>query len=92
MTFPTALDTKSFQRKTLVIITHDMDFVAEHIQRIICLSQGQKVFNGSTRRLFAQPDLMKQAGLFPPQMVRLSTHFQDLPPAVTPEEFVGMMR
>ena len=82
------LDDLSSQGKTVLIITHDMDFVAEQIQRIICLSHGQKLYDGDSRILFAQSDLMKQAGLFPPQMVRLSARFHYMPPAMTPAEFV----
>lgn len=42
-----ALNRRTVQGKNIVVISHDMDFVAEQIPRIICLSCGRKIFDGN---------------------------------------------
>ncbi|MFN2354904.1 MAG: energy-coupling factor ABC transporter ATP-binding protein [Desulfopila sp.] len=61
-----------FENKTVVVISHDMDFVAENISRIISLADGRKVFDGNARDLFRKPALMADCGLRQPQVVQLS--------------------
>jgi energy-coupling factor transporter ATP-binding protein EcfA2 len=41
------------ENKTVIVISHDMDFVAENISRVISLADGRKVFDGSVRNLFS---------------------------------------
>ena len=40
------------QRKTIIVITHDMDLVNTYAQRAILLEQGQLAFDGSPAELF----------------------------------------
>ncbi len=80
------------QGKILILITHDMDFLAEQLPRIVCLNHGEIIFDGASDQLFARPDLMQAAGLYPPQMVRLSNHFSFARPAMTPEAFVSLQK
>ena len=60
------------ENKTIIVISHDMDFVAENILRAISLSAGKKVFDGNVRDLFGQNDLMTESGLLHPQTIQLS--------------------
>lgn len=60
------------ENKTVIVISHDMDFVAENIDRVISLAQGRKSFDGRTQELFVQPTLMSNCGLCQPQVVQLS--------------------
>lgn len=69
--FISALDTLLSQGKTIVTISHDMDFVAENFSRVISLDNGRKVFDGSVRTLFQENLLMERCGLHPPQVMRL---------------------
>ena len=85
-----AMDKLTARGKTQIIITHDMDFAVENIDRFICLSRGRKVFDGTAVELFNNRDLLKESSLLPPQMVRLSTAFFPTP-AMTPEAFVDKM-
>lgn len=86
--FITILQRLKDEKKTVLIITHDMDFVAENIPRTICLQNGKKVFDGSSRALFSNHGLLSSCRLLPPQVVRLSTLFQQTTTALTPEEFI----
>lgn len=71
---------------TVLIVSHDMQLVAEHADRVIALSKGTVAFDGDTRTLLADADAMSRQGLrrpvlcdsFPagwPAFIRLS----DLP-------------
>lgn len=76
------------KNKTTLIITHDMDFIAERIPRVIALKDGEKEFDGSTRTLFQNEDILENCGLRTPQIARLSTHFKHADCALTSEEFI----
>jgi len=65
------LDTLQAANKTVIIISHDMDFVAENITRTIALAGGRKVFDGATREIFAQEEIIEDSGLLQPQVVQL---------------------
>jgi energy-coupling factor transport system ATP-binding protein len=79
---PTAgLDPKSVQRfagivgrlktagKSIVIVSHSMDFVAQVADRIIALRQGELVFDGTPRQLFADADKINSIGLERPSLL-----------------------
>ena len=76
------------KNRTTLIITHDMDFIAEQIPRVIALQEGEKEFDGTTRRLFQRDDILEKCGLRTPQIARLSTYFRQNG-ALTPEEFIS---
>jgi energy-coupling factor transport system ATP-binding protein len=74
------------ENKTVIVISHDMDFVAENISRAISLSDGRKVFDGKVRDLFRKPALMTDCGLHPPQVVQLSNACGLQCEAISPHE------
>jgi energy-coupling factor transport system ATP-binding protein len=59
------------QGKTIITITHDIDFCAEHFERVIALSQGQVLLDGPAGEVFRQADLLAQTYVDPPQLTRL---------------------
>lgn len=56
---------------TIIIITHEMRIVADYAERTIVLGQGRKLLDGPTREIFAQPDILKQTFVEPPQITQL---------------------
>jgi len=56
---------------TIIIITHEMSIVARYAQRVIVLGQGRVLLDGSTREIFARPDILKKTFVEPPQITRL---------------------
>ena len=59
--------------RTVVAITHDMEFAAEHFGRVVVMREGQVVTDGSPAEVFA-PDraaLIATTGLVPPVAARL---------------------
>jgi energy-coupling factor transport system ATP-binding protein len=63
---------------SVIIITHEMRVVADYAERIIVLGEGRILLDGPTREVFAQPDVLAQTYVEPPQITRLA---QAVPPA-----------
>jgi energy-coupling factor transporter ATP-binding protein EcfA2 len=57
---------------TVVLITHDMAVVAEYARRAVVLLDGRVLYDGSIPNLFGRRDLVAQAGLSLPPVVRLA--------------------
>lgn len=85
----TTLEKLQYEGKTVVVITHDMDFVAENVSRAISLADGRKVFDGNVRELFRRPALMTGCGLLQPQVVQLGNACGLQSPALSPGECVA---
>ena len=86
--FKRVLDKLQQEKKTVILISHDMDFVAEKISRVVCLKNGEKRFDGASRTAFLDTDLLASCHLHQPQISRLSSHFALAEMALTPGEFV----
>lgn len=83
-----ALEKLKKDDKTVIIISHDMDFIAELVPRIICLAEGKKKFDGPARQAFQDQSLLAVCGLLPPQIVRLSNYFGQTEASLKPVEFL----
>ena len=57
---------------TIIIITHEMPIVAQYTQRVVALAKGNVLLDGTTREVFAQPELLAQTFVKPPQITRLA--------------------
>jgi energy-coupling factor transport system ATP-binding protein len=57
--------------KTIVLITHDMNYVAQYAKRVIVLSEGKLVYDGKPRELFAKSELIKEFQLDLPEITKL---------------------
>lgn len=75
--------------KTILTISHDMDFVAEQFPRIVCLNRGRVAFDGTAADAFRDTALLAACGLEMPQAARLSAYFQQPHLALTPEQFLA---
>ena len=75
--------------KTAMLISHDLDFLAENVKRLVLMRQGKVVLDASAAEFFGQKGLLEHAGLVPPQMVRLSQSLGQPEPGLTVEEVLG---
>jgi energy-coupling factor transport system ATP-binding protein len=57
--------------KTVIAITHDIDFCAENFDRVIALSQGQVLLDGTARAVLCQEEALTATYITPPQLTRL---------------------
>ncbi len=60
--------------KTVLTITHDMDFVIEHFQRIIVMCDKKKIGDGTKNQIFWDFDLLDRAALKQPVVAALASH------------------
>ena len=72
------------QEKTVVIVTHDVEFVAECKPRVILLSQGKVIADGSAVEILTNRRLIEQSSLVMPQIASLMNTLSDLqaPPGI----------
>ncbi len=57
---------------TIIIITHEMRIVADYARRTVVLGRGRKLMDAPTREVFAQPEILRETYVAPPQITRLS--------------------
>ena len=56
---------------TIVLVSHNMDDIAEYSDRMIVLNKGRNVLDGLTKDVFMERDILKEAGLSVPQVTEL---------------------
>lgn len=57
--------------RTIIIISHNMDLVAEYCERLVVMLDGQVLVSGPTREVFSQTQLIRQSSLEPPQVTQI---------------------
>jgi energy-coupling factor transport system ATP-binding protein len=58
--------------RSVITITHDIDFCAEHFPRVVVMAQGRILADGPARTVLAEMETLARAEVEPPQMVRLA--------------------
>ena len=56
--------------RTILVVTHDMQLVAEYADRMVVMADGRIVAHGTTAEIFADADLIERAGLRLPPLAR----------------------
>ncbi|MCX8062446.1 MAG: energy-coupling factor ABC transporter ATP-binding protein [Anaerolineales bacterium] len=74
--------------KTVVTITHDIDFCAENFARVIVMGGGQVLLDGHTRTVLGQTEILAQTYVDPPQITRLGLRLGLAEVVCTPQEFL----
>ncbi len=62
---------------TVIVITHDMKFVAEVARRVVLVAGGRIIADGPTRETFEKMDVLAGAQIRPPQMAQLAHALAD---------------
>jgi len=57
--------------KTIILITHDMNYVSQYAKRVIVMDHGRMVFDGKPFELFSQQDLIMQYQLDLPDIMKI---------------------
>lgn len=72
------------QGKTIIIVTHDVEFVAECNPRVVLLSKGKILADGPATQILTQSDLVEKASLVRPQITELMQQLneKDTPPDI----------
>ncbi len=58
--------------RTLVAITHDVDFCAEHFERVVVMADGRILSDGPAGQVLAQTQVLAEAAVERPQLIRLA--------------------
>ena len=85
------VDAWSAAGRSIVAITHDMEFAARHFRRIVVMRQGEIVFDGPPDLAFAPAnvELLASTGLRPPPAARIAA-LMSLD--VVPADAAGLLR
>ncbi len=67
------------QRKTVVVVTHDVEFVAECKPRVVLLSGGRITADGTAEEILTDGALVERASLLRPQISLLFSSVSGLP-------------
>ena len=74
--------------ETVMIATHDMQLVCEWAQRIIVLSQGRIIADGTRDQIFGDQEAVKTAGIRPPEIFTMGQALDKRAFCYTVDEFV----
>jgi len=66
------------QRKTIIIVTHDVEFVAECNPRVLLMKEGKIVADGEARKILTNTEILTQAFIVPPQIAQIFLQLSDL--------------
>jgi energy-coupling factor transport system ATP-binding protein len=66
------------QKKTVVIVTHDVEFVAECNPRVVLMKEGKIVADGVGKEILTDPALLELSSIVLPQIAQLFTKLSPL--------------
>jgi energy-coupling factor transport system ATP-binding protein len=66
------------QEKTVAIVTHDVEFVAECNPRVVLMRGGKIVADGEARKILTDPEILEQASIVPPQIAQIFINLSDM--------------
>ena len=77
---------------TVIIATHDMQLVCDWAERIIVLSGGRVIADGTKEQIFADLYVRNQVGIRPPQIYDMGRLIGLENPCFTIDEFLDCFR
>lgn len=78
--------------KTVITITHDIDFCAENFERVIAMSQGKILLDGAANAVLGQEEILATTYVDPPQLTRLGKRLGLKHTVRNQEEFLDALR
>jgi energy-coupling factor transport system ATP-binding protein len=77
--------------KTVITITHDIDFCAENFERVIAMSQGETLLDGMANEVLGQEEILATTYVDPPQLTRLGKRLGFDKTVRNQEEFLAQL-
>jgi len=68
----------NMQGKTVIIVTHDVEFVAECKPRVILMKDGRIIADGESHQILSNEDLLLKASIIPPEAARITRELRDI--------------
>lgn len=78
--------------KTVIAITHDIDFCAENFKRVIALGNGQVLLDGAATEVLGQEEVLAQTYVDPPQLTRLGKRLGFKESVLSQKEFLNSLK
>jgi len=78
--------------KTVITITHDIDFCAENFERVIALSQGRILLDGKANDVLGQEEVLATTYVDPPQLTRLGKRLRFEKTVRNQDEFLNALK
>ena len=75
------------QRKTVVIVTHDVEFVAECNPRVVLMKEGKVVADGEGKETLTNMEALAQSSIVLPQIAQI---FKQLTPLGLPKDIIDI--
>ena len=75
------------QGKTVIIVTHDVEFVAECSPRVVLMKEGRVVADGKGKEILTTPEVLIQSSIVLPQIAQL---FLKLKPLGLPKNVIDV--
>jgi len=75
------------QRKTVVIVTHDVEFVAECNPRVVLMKEGKIVADGEGKEILTNLEALAQSSIVLPQIAQI---FKQLAPLGLPKNIIDI--
>jgi energy-coupling factor transport system ATP-binding protein len=66
------------QKKTIVIVSHDVEFVAECNPRVLLMRDGVVIADGEAEKILTDPVTCEKASIVPPQIAQIFLNLPDL--------------
>jgi energy-coupling factor transport system ATP-binding protein len=66
------------QGKTVVIVTHDVEFVAECNPRVLLMKEGKIVADGEGKEILTSPEVLAQSSIVLPQIAQVFMNLESL--------------
>ncbi|MDI6905734.1 MAG: ABC transporter ATP-binding protein [Candidatus Bathyarchaeia archaeon] len=66
------------QKRTIIIVTHDVEFVAECNPRVLLMREGRIVTDGDAQTVLTNPEILTHASVVPPQIAQIFIRLSDL--------------
>lgn len=74
--------------RTVITITHDMDFVARHFDRVLVFCDGRVTADGTAADVFQQTDVLAEAALEAPAIARIARRLGLDDTVLTADDFI----
>jgi len=75
------------QQKTIIAVTHDVEFVAECNPRVLLMREGKVIADGIATKILTDPEILTQASIVPPQIAQI---FLELPCSGLPRDIIDV--
>ena len=75
------------QKKTIIIVTHDVEFVAECNPRVLLMREGKIIADGEAKTILTNLQVLTEASIVPPQIAQI---FLQLPNLNLPEHVIDV--